>query len=197
MSTLALGLYKIRGAWPRPPSLGLRPISPCVPGFYESGRDSAHFLFDARYGAKDFFYSLRAGKTAAAGRVRHTISCGALFPEKSGFFHRRQQENHRIFHSWGLIHSRLSPLSTERKNKISENATRKNTRFRQNCQKAPSLLTGAGNRVTIECTSTIYGACFQKMLRNFVIAARRFLYGRGKWLHDRADCQTRRAQSPL
>ena len=46
-------------------------------------------------------------------------------------------------------------------------------------------------------TSTIYGACFQKMLRNFVIAARRVLYGRGKWLHDRADCQTRRAQSPL
>ena len=100
-----------------------------VPGFYESGRDSAHFLFDARYGAKDFFYSLRAGKTAATGRVRHTISCGALFPEKSGFFHRRQQENHRIFHSWGLIHSRLSPLSTERKNKISENATRKKHPF--------------------------------------------------------------------
>ena len=85
MSTLALGFHKIRGAWPRPPSLGLRPISPCVPGFYESGRDSAHFLFDARYGAKDFFYSLRAGKTAATGRVRHTISCGALFSEKVVF----------------------------------------------------------------------------------------------------------------
>ena len=37
MSTLALGFHKIRGAWPRPPSLGLRPIHLVSPDFMKVG----------------------------------------------------------------------------------------------------------------------------------------------------------------
>ena len=109
----------------------------------------------------------------------------------SRFFHSRQQDKHRLFHREMLIHNPFCTLSTGGKIKISENPTRKMCGFHQLFQKARFPLTDRCGSGKIYSTGTRYGAKIQETLRNFVIAARRFLYERGTRSYDSADRQTR------
>ena len=124
-----------------------------------------------------------------------TIYCVWPVGGSRRFFHSRQQDKHRFFHSEKLIHNPFCTLSTGEEIKISENPTRKMCGFHQLFQKARFPLTERCSSGKIYSTGTRYGAKIQRKLRNFVIAARRFLYERGKRIYDSADRQTRWAQS--
>ena len=67
MSTLALGLYKIRGAWPRPPSLGLRPIHLVSPDFMKVGAIAPTFYLMRAMAQRTFSTASGPGKRRQQG----------------------------------------------------------------------------------------------------------------------------------